>query len=86
MIFAGIAIVCVALLVAVWIGARRQQSALSAQIDRLRRAATVQPAAQSVTPQLNNLPVPVARYLRLALPATKHIQEARIRQTGTLRT
>ena len=36
MIFAGIAIVFVALLVAVWIGARRQQSALSAQIDRLQ--------------------------------------------------
>jgi hypothetical protein len=86
MILAGIAIVFVALLVAVWIGARRQQSALSAEIDRLRRAATVQAAAQSVTPQLDDLPAPVARYLRLALPTTKHIQEVRIRQSGTLRT
>jgi hypothetical protein len=86
MILAAIAIVFVALLVAVWIGARRQQSALSAEIDRLRRATTVQAAAQSVTPQFNDLPAPVARYLLLALPTTKHIQEVRIRQTGTLRT
>ena len=85
MILAGIAIVFVALLAAVWIGARRQQSALSAEIDRLRRAAPVQAAAQSVTPQFNDLPAPVARYLSLALP-TKHIQEVRIGQTGTLRT
>jgi hypothetical protein len=86
MILAGIAIVFVALVVAVWIGARRQQSGLSAEIDRLRRAAPVQAAAQSVTPQFNDLPAPVARYLRLALPTTKHIQEVRSRQTGTLRT
>jgi hypothetical protein len=86
MILAGIAIAFGALLVAVWIGARRQQNALSAQIDRLRGAATEPAAAQSLTPQLDNLPAPVARYLRLALPATKHIQEVRIRQTGTLRT
>lgn len=77
--------VFVALLVAVWIGARRQQSALSAGIDRLNRAAIVQAAAPSVTP-LNDLPAPVARYLRLALPTTKHIQEVCIRQTGMLRT
>jgi hypothetical protein len=86
MILASIAIVCVAMLVAVWIAARRQQSALSTQIDDLRRAATVQAAAQSVTPQLDDLPAPVARYLRLALPTTTHIQEIRIRQTGRLRT
>ena len=29
---------------------------------------------------------PVTRYLQMALPTTKHIQELRIRQTGTLRT
>src|SRR5688572_10385774 len=86
MILAGVAIVLAALLVAAWIGARQQQNTLSAQIDRLRRAATVQAAAQSVTAQLDNLPAPVARYLRLALPAMKHTQEVRIRQTGTLRT
>ena len=86
MILAGIAIVLIALLVAVWIGAHRQRSALSAQIERLRRTATVQAAAQSVTPQLDDLPAPVARYLRLALPTTRHIQEVHIRQTGTVRT
>jgi hypothetical protein len=86
MILTGIAIVVVAVLIAVGIGTRRQQAALSGQIDRLRRAATAHAAAQSATPRLDDLPAPVARYLRLALPATKHIQEVRIRQTGTLRT
>ena len=86
MILAGIAIVCVAFLIAGWIGARRQQSTLSAQIDRLRRAATAQAAAQSATPRLDELPAPVERYLRLALASTNNIQEVRIRQTGTLRT
>jgi hypothetical protein len=86
MILAGIAIVCAAFLIAVWIGARRHQSTLSAQVDRLRRAATAQAAAQSATPRLDELPAPVARYLRLALASTNHIQEVRIRQTGTLLT
>jgi hypothetical protein len=86
MILAGMAVVIVAFLAAVWIGARRQQSTLSAQIDRLRRAATAQAAAQSALPRLDDVPAPVARYLRLALSATNHIQEVRIRQAGTLRT
>jgi uncharacterized protein DUF6544 len=35
---------------------------------------------------LDNVPPPVGRYLRLALPTPKAIEEVRIRQTGTLRT
>src|SRR5688572_30097033 len=82
MILAVIPIVFIVLLLTVWIGARRQQRALAAEIDRLRRGATLHTAKQSVTPHFDNLPAPVGRYLRLAVPSMKPIQEVRIKQTG----
>jgi hypothetical protein len=87
MILAAVAVVVVTLIVAMWIGSRRQQSALSAQVDRLIRAGTAQDAAtRPGTQELDGLPAPVERYLRWALPTNKHIQEVRISQIGTLRT
>jgi uncharacterized protein DUF6544 len=51
----------------------------------IHAAATV-PDAAAGTQGLDAVPEPVARYLRWALRAKKHIQEVRIRQIGTLRT
>jgi hypothetical protein len=81
------AVLFVAFIVAAWIGSRRQQSELSAQVDRLRQAAIGQDTAtQTRHLILESVPAPVARYLRLALGATPYIQEVRICQIGTLRT
>ena len=70
---------------ALWIGSRRQRSALSAQIAQLIRAGSVHAPATVVGRELlDDQPAPVARYLRMALPPTqKHIQEVRIRQSAS---
>jgi hypothetical protein len=87
MVVSGVAVIFVALVAAVWIGSRRQQIGLSAQIDRLIRAGAAQGTAVPRGSQgLDAVPAPVSRYLRWALPTEKHIQEVRIRQVGTLRT
>lgn len=76
----------VATLGAVWIGARRQQSALSAQLDRLREAGIARAAvAGRDVDSLETVPAPVARYLRRVLRTTNEIQEVQLRQIGTLR-
>lgn len=80
----AIAVVLIAAL-ASWIGTRRQRSALAADIDRLIRAGAAN-GASADSQELTDLPPPVARYLRLVLRSRKHIEEVRIRQTGTLRT
>ena len=86
MLFVALALVMGALL-ATWIGLRRNQSALAADIDRLVRAGAAHGVAAPAGSQvLERLPLPVARYLRFALPSSKEIREVRIRQTGTLRT
>jgi hypothetical protein len=73
--------------VAMWIGTRRQRSALTADTERLIRAGAARASSRAIGGEaLADLPPPVARYLRLALPAGKAIQEARLTQTGTLRT
>jgi len=83
----GLAVLLVVFGVAVSIGARRQQSALGAQIDRLIQiGATLDPERRPSTHDLDNVPAPVARYLRRALPEPKCIQQVRMRQIGTLRT
>jgi hypothetical protein len=80
-------IIGVVVAVAMWVGSRQQQSALSAEIDRLvQGSAAPRPAVGADDRSLDDLPAPVARYLRLALPNTKNLREVRIRQTGTLRT
>src|SRR4051812_22679864 len=84
-LFVLLAILVVA--VAAWIGKRRQQHVLAADIDRLLRAASAHAVTAPADSQVRErLPSPVARYLRLALPSPRHIQEMRMRQTGTLRT
>jgi hypothetical protein len=74
------------LLLSLEIGWRRQQRALTAQIDRLRSMARAAGVLPSEPLPSNALPVPVARYLRWALRTNADIQEVRITQTGTLRT
>jgi uncharacterized protein DUF6544 len=79
--------VVVSTVVAMWIGTRRQRSALTADTERLIRAGAAHAARSAIGEQaLAGLPPPVARYLRLALPVEKAIQQVRITQTGTLRT
>jgi hypothetical protein len=73
--------------VAMWIGMRRQRIALTADTERLIRAGPAHVSRSATRDQtLADLPPPVARYLRLAIPLRKEIQEVRITQTGTLRT
>jgi hypothetical protein len=86
MILAVIAVVFVALIVAVWIGSRRQQSTLSAHVNRLIQSGNAHASATQPRHVPDALPPPVERYLRWALSTAKHIQEVRIRQTGFLRT
>jgi hypothetical protein len=79
--------VVVAALVSTWIGVRPHQRASAGAIDQLVRAGNAHNSPAPVDPRaLDHLPLPVARYLRLALLSPKQIQEVRIRQTGTLRT
>lgn len=86
MILAAVALVVVALIFAMWIGSRRQRARLSAQVDPLIRAGTVEGGGTpSSTQDVDALPPPVARYLRWALRSETRIQEVRIRQIGTLR-
>jgi hypothetical protein len=71
---------------ATWLGTRRQRQALDADTARLIGApppVSPPPISDELPP---DLPAPVARYLRLALPNRQEIQEVRITQSGTLRT
>jgi hypothetical protein len=86
MILAGVGVVVIVLVMALSIGARRQQRALSAEVDRLMQARAEPDEATRGSRDLEAVPGPVARYLRLALGTTTHIQEVRISQIGTLRT
>ena len=86
MLFFAVAVLVIGA-VATRIGARRQQSALAADTERLIRAGGANDAvARRESLDLGDLPPPVRRYLRLALPSPTHIQEVHIRQTGSLRT
>ena len=73
--------------VAIGIGTRRQRSALNADTERLLRAGAAHASSLAIRDViLGDLPPPVARYLRLALPLRKAIEQVRLTQTGTLRT
>jgi hypothetical protein len=86
MLFLAIAVL-VSGAVATRIAARRQQSALAADTERLIRAGAADGAvAPRGAQDLGDLPAPVRQYLRLALPSPTHIQEVHIRQIGSLRT
>src|SRR3954469_25169082 len=74
-LFVLLAILVVAF-VAAWIGKRRHQHVLASDIDRLLRAASAHVVTALADSQVQErLPPPVARYLRLALPSPRHIQE-----------
>jgi hypothetical protein len=84
---AVIAIIVIAAIIATWIASRWQQSALEAEVDRLVQSGDVRKAEEAAAADAREmLPPPVARYLRMALPTPKQIQQVHIRQTGTLRT
>lgn len=86
MIRVAFALVIIAV-AAMRIGTRRQRSALTADTKRLIRAGPAHGSRAVIDDHaLADLPSPVARYLRLALPHWKESQEVRIAQTGTLRT
>jgi hypothetical protein len=81
------AVIVVVLALAVWLGSRCHQSALSSQIDRLVQGSTAPGLAIGADDRsLDGLPAAVARYLRFALPTRKDLREVRIVQVGTLRT
>lgn len=71
--------------IATAIGAHRQQRGLVAQIDRLERLSSGE-AHVSLTERRNELPEPVARYLRWSLALSNPIRTIRVKQVGTLRT
>ncbi len=87
MIAGALAVVVIALVIATWIGSGRQKAALAAAVDDLIRAGARQRRDIRTTDVgLENVPAPVARYLRLALPTPIRIQQVRMQQVGTLRT
>jgi hypothetical protein len=73
-------------IMAMWLGTRRQRRELTADNERLIRAGDAPAPSLASGEALAGLPAPVARYLRLALPIGKTIQDVRISQVGTLRT
>jgi len=85
-ILASPAILVLAGLIAMWVGARRQQAFSAAERARLIQAANTTPSERPSVLGADVVPSPVARYLRHAIRTTKHIREVRISQIGTLRT
>jgi hypothetical protein len=75
------------LALSMWIASRRQQQMSSAEVERLMESANARNGEARIDDhELQKLPPPVARYLRLALPTSKHLRTVRIQQRGTLRT
>jgi hypothetical protein len=86
-ISAGIAVLVIALMIAVWIGAGRQQRTLSAEVDRLIGTSAARPrSTQPGFENLDTVPPVVSRYLRRAVGTRQYIRQVRITQVGTLRT
>jgi hypothetical protein len=86
MVLVVLSLVVVAV-VAIWIGTRRQRSALTGDTERLIRAGA--PHASSLVignEAVGDLPPPVADTCAWRSHCEKTIQEVRITQTGTLRT
>lgn len=87
MILVASAVVLIVIAGLTWIATRRQQNALAADIDRLTRTTSPQAeSTQSTELAIENVPAPVARYLRLALPGGTRIRQVRLQQVGSLRT
>jgi hypothetical protein len=80
-------VIAITLAVALWLGSRRQQNALSAQIDRLIQGGTVPgDPIRADHWRLDDVPPPVARYVQMALPTPTSLREVRLTQVGMLRT
>ena len=77
-------VMLVGMIAGAWIGSRREHDAYAEQVGRLRRAGALEMSSIPVG-QADNLPPPVARYLRRVLPATALIQEVWLRQVGVLK-
>ena len=87
MILTAITILLAVVIIAVWVGTRRQQGALFADVDRLIHQGTLESGATPYSPEaLNAVPAIVSQYLRRALGNRRHIQEIRMKQSGMLRT
>jgi hypothetical protein len=83
----GLTVVTAAIVLALSVGTRRQQSALSTLVDRLIQPTNASRGTDPTLEEFDNLPAPVARYLQWALPEPiPQIRVARFSQVGTLRT
>jgi hypothetical protein len=74
-----------ALVLATWLGARRQRRDLSVRVGALAREAASVPPRTGADP-LGSVPAPVARYLRWAITEHSGMRTVRLHQVGTLRT
>ena len=81
-----IALLAAVLVFGLWIGVRRQQNERQMLIERLTRTAHISPAAPVDLPEIDDVPAPVARYLRRALGSHRSLAVVRLQQLGTLRT
>ncbi len=83
----GLGVFVVGLALALWLGSRSQQRALSQLAESLVRVSSPWDAAQVNLNDLIGLPAPVARYFTRVLQQEQPIiQLARFTQVGTLRT
>ena len=83
----GLAVFVAGLALALWLGSRSQQRALSQLGESLVRFSSPRGAAQVNLNDLTGLPAPVARYFTRVLQQEQPIiQLARFTQVGTLRT
>ena len=81
----AVAVISTALGVAVWVGTRRQQRGAARQVRRLIHSAEA-PSRARPGGEEAEVPAPVLRYLRWAMPRKEHIRCVRLRQVGRLRT
>jgi hypothetical protein len=85
MLLVVLAVLLTTVILAAWLGSRRQHRDLYAQLDRLMKYAESAAADASIE-NLESLPAPVARYLRWAVPGRRAVRFVRLHQVGTLRT
>ena len=81
-----LALLAAVMVFGVWIGRRRQENEREMLIERLTRATHASPAAPVDLREIDDVPVPVARYLRHALGSHRSLALVRLEQLGTLRT
>lgn len=83
----GLGVFVVGLVLALWLGSRSQQRALSELVESLVRVSSYRSANEVKLNDLGDLPAPVARYFTRVLQQRQPIiRLARFTQVGTLRT